>query len=269
MNDSTDAGRRRTNPARTRPARDAGQPTPSRPATGRGPVRGDAMPGAHRSQRRFATTAMLLTGAVAATAVAVSAGLLLRSQVTTNAVAPTDPPTAAGFPTAPEPGQASPDDVLPTPSPSPSRKRSPTKAKPKPSRAAARAGADPVNVSIEAEAARNGFRGGVNLFSQQNASGGVIVGNLGRGNSLDVRASVPAAGEHRVTIFYVSQESRRAAISINGADIGQVQLPAFATNPVIVRSVSLPMTMRSGDNTINIGNPVDRAPAVDRVLVVR
>ena len=80
--------------------------------------------------------------------------------------------------------------------------------------------------------------------------------------------SVPAAGTYQVTIAYLdgSATGRQADVSVNGGTAQLVQFTptgSFST----VGTMTIPLTLTAGDNTIEFGNPSAYAPDFDRIIV--
>jgi hypothetical protein len=99
------------------------------------------------------------------------------------------------------------------------------------------------------------------------ASGGYVVGYLGRGRSLRfTTVRVPTAGRYRLTVYYIAGDPRAGTIVVNGRFAGSSRFP-LTPDWYTVGSVTVPVTLAGGDNTIEIGNERDYAPDVDRILV--
>lgn len=158
-------------------------------------------------------------------------------------VAPPTPPSPAGE-------EAVPPRVTASPSPSP------TPAAP---------------TSYEAEARGNRLSGRTAPRDLAGASGGSVVGWVGEGrdNTLTfTRVTAATAGTHRVTIHYVSQERRAAAVEVNGSFAAVVDFPPTGGWDK-VGSTTITLTLRVGPNEIQFGNRWDWAPDFDRLVLPR
>jgi hypothetical protein len=133
----------------------------------------------------------------------------------------------------------------------------------------ASAATPPLATSYEAEAAANTIAGGASVAACPTCSGGGKVGFVGEGGTLTVNGvSVPAAGTYQVTIAYLdgSATGRQADVSVNGGTAQLVQFTptgSFST----VGTMTIPLTLTAGDNTIEFGNPSAYTPDFDRIIV--
>jgi alpha-galactosidase len=80
--------------------------------------------------------------------------------------------------------------------------------------------------------------------------------------------SVPAAGTYQVTIAYLdgSATGRQADVSVNGGTAQPVQFTptgSFST----VGTMTIPLALSAGTNTIEFSNPSAYAPDFDRIIV--
>jgi hypothetical protein len=80
--------------------------------------------------------------------------------------------------------------------------------------------------------------------------------------------SVPAAGTYQVTVAYLdgSATGRQAKVSVNGGSDQLVQFTptgSFST----VGTMTIPLALAAGPNTIEFGNPSAYAPDFDRIIV--
>ncbi|QSB15766.1 hypothetical protein JQS43_05350 [Natronosporangium hydrolyticum] len=169
-------------------------------------------------------------------------------------VPPSPPQPATGAP-PPEP-TASPSTV-----PSAAVESSPT------SEAPASPARSPVVRNYEAEHAE--LSGFVQIFPLPDASGGAVVGSIGRHRDshvrfLDIRVEDP--GEYELTIYYVAPQDRSAAVTVNGDEPIIVEFPGLATGRE-VGEVSLLITLTAGANEVQIGNPAGLAPSLDRITI--
>lgn len=80
--------------------------------------------------------------------------------------------------------------------------------------------------------------------------------------------SVPSAGTYQVTIAYLdgSATGRQADVSVNGGPAQLVQFTptgSFST----VGTLTIPLALTAGSNTIEFSNPSAYAPDFDRIIV--
>lgn len=80
--------------------------------------------------------------------------------------------------------------------------------------------------------------------------------------------SVPSAGTYQVTIAYLdgSVTGRQADVSANGGPAQLVQFTptgSFST----VGTLTIPLALTAGSNTIEFSNPSAYAPDFDRIIV--
>jgi hypothetical protein len=167
-----------------------------------------------------------------------------------NRPAPTAPVTA-GPPTGPP---ASPTPTPPgAPSPAPTATATPTEP--------------PEPTSYEAEAAE--LSGFVTIYQVPEASGGEVVGMIGRQANNYVRfaaVTVDRPGEYALMLYYVSAPQAEGAVAVNGGEPVTVRFPAMR-DWQRVGSVSVPVELVAGPNKIWYGRPDGPAPALDRITV--
>ena len=133
----------------------------------------------------------------------------------------------------------------------------------------ASAATPPLATSYEAEAAANTIAGGAGVTSCSTCSGGSKVGFVGEGGTLTFNGvSVPSAGTYQVTVAYLdgSATGRQADVSVNGGPAQLVQFTptgSFST----VGTMTIPLALTAGANTIEFSNPSAYAPDFDRIIV--
>ncbi len=133
----------------------------------------------------------------------------------------------------------------------------------------ASAATPPLATSYEAEAAANTIAGGAGVAACSTCSGGEKVGFVGAGGTLTFSGvSVPSTGTYQVTIAYLdgSAPGRQADVSVNGGPAQLVQFTptgSFST----VGTMTVPLALTAGNNTIEFGNPSAFAPDFDRIIV--
>jgi Alpha galactosidase A/Alpha galactosidase C-terminal beta sandwich domain/NPCBM-associated, NEW3 domain of alpha-galactosidase/Alpha-galactosidase, CBM13 domain len=127
----------------------------------------------------------------------------------------------------------------------------------------------PLATSYEAEAPGNTLAGGAVVASCSTCSGGDKVGFVGSGGTLTFNGvTAPAAGSYQVTIAYLdgSATGRQAMISVTG---GTPQMVSFTPTGSFstVGTMTVPLQLTAGSNTIEFGNPSAYAPDFDRIIV--
>jgi hypothetical protein len=155
--------------------------------------------------------------------------------VTTGPAGPVAIPTRAGSPT-------------PTPSPTPPLVRV---------------------VSYEAESSRNTLPG-TRVYACAPCSGGKKVGYVGDGAGYLQfnRVNAVQAGTVTLGIAYVNGDptSRRAQLSVDGGSpVWLTFAPTGDWNTV--RTLTVKVGLRAGDNTVKLANPTEMAPDFDRLTV--
>jgi Alpha galactosidase A/Alpha-galactosidase, CBM13 domain/Alpha galactosidase C-terminal beta sandwich domain/NPCBM-associated, NEW3 domain of alpha-galactosidase len=133
----------------------------------------------------------------------------------------------------------------------------------------ASAATPPPATSYEAEAPANTLAGGAVLQNCSTCSGGAKVGFVGNGGTLTFnQVSAASAGTYQVTIVYCdgSGTGRQATISVNG---GAPQTLSFTPTGSFstVGTMTVPLQLAAGANTIEFANPSAYAPDFDRLIV--
>ena len=129
--------------------------------------------------------------------------------------------------------------------------------------------APPGATSYEAEAAANTLAGGAIVQSCPTCSGGNKVGFVGEGGTLTFTGvTVASAGTYNVTIVYCdgSATGRPATISVNGGtpqDLSFTPTGSFST----VGTMTVPLQLSAGTNTIEFADPSAYTPDFDRIIV--
>jgi hypothetical protein len=166
---------------------------------------------------------------------------------------------AAGSETAPPAPPTGPA-VTPTPTAAPA----PRPVPPRP--------APPRRVTIpttffEAESAANTLTGTARSHTEDNASGGLTIGNIGRGNANALRINgltVPQTGTYTLTVFYISgDENRNAVVAVNGS--GSTILFPSTGDWDTVGSLTTRINLRAGTNSVTFTNAAGPAPDIDRI----
>ncbi|MER7925717.1 CBM35 domain-containing protein [Streptomyces sp. NPDC096057] len=119
----------------------------------------------------------------------------------------------------------------------------------------------------EAEATGNTLSGNASVADCSACSDGKKVGNLYVGGKLTVNNVVVAkAGTYQVKIAYVSGDSRSASISSNGNAASSHKFPSTGDWGT-VGTVSVPVSLKAGANTITFDSGSGYAPDIDRIDV--
>jgi hypothetical protein len=124
-------------------------------------------------------------------------------------------------------------------------------------------------VSYEAESSANTIGGGASVFSCSGCSGGAKVGYLGgNGYLIFNNVNAPVAGTYLMTLAYVDGDSSRTAVvTVNGMPF---ELPLSGTNDNnwgIPQTVTVPVQLNPGSNTIKFSNPAAYVSDIDKIAV--
>lgn len=125
----------------------------------------------------------------------------------------------------------------------------------------------PGPTSYEAEAPTNTIAGGARISSCSACSGGKKVGYVGSGGTLTFNdVTAPSDGTYNVTIAYLDGQGRQAYVSVDG---GPGQLLQFTSTGDFntLGTMTIPLQLKAGNNTIEFDNPTAYAPDFDRILV--
>jgi hypothetical protein len=131
----------------------------------------------------------------------------------------------------------------------------------------ASAATPPLATSYEAESTANTLAGGAVTQSCSTCSGGAKVGFVGNGGTLTFNnVGVASAGTHQVTIVYCSGDPRPAMVSVNG---GTPQALSFASTGSFstTGTMTVPLALAAGSNTIEFADPSAYTPDFDRIIV--
>ena len=118
---------------------------------------------------------------------------------------------------------------------------------------------------IDRQAESGILGGGARTMPCDRCSGDDRVGFIGNGGTLTFTGlKAPQLGSYSLSIYYGTDERRDAFLSING---GQGQPLAFRDTGGFdrIRRVTIPITLRAGDNTLSFSNPAGFAPDIDRI----
>jgi len=121
--------------------------------------------------------------------------------------------------------------------------------------------------AYEAEASTNTLSGNASVADCSACSGAHKVGNLYLGGKLTFNNIVVAkAGTYQVKIAYVSGDARSVDISANGNGATRHKFPSTGDWGT-VETVSVPVTLKAGANTITFDSGSSYAPDIDRIDV--
>jgi hypothetical protein len=120
-----------------------------------------------------------------------------------------------------------------------------------------------------AAAAGNALGGSASVYSCSGCPGGQKVGYLGGGGTLTYPdIDVPAAGTYLMTLTYVDGDTGRTSIvTVNGQPF---DLPTAGTGDNDwgdVQNVTVPVTLRAGQNTIEFSNPDNYSADVSQIAL--
>lgn len=154
-------------------------------------------------------------------------------------------------------------------SPSPTATATPSRS-PSPARSASR---EPFR-TLELEAEATQLDGPAETVAYVGASGGRVVHRLGRqgpgakkSGTLTFTVTAPEAGTYELTLYVALDGldgSRTAVVSVAG---GATTTVATSAGLACCTRATAQIRLAQGQNAITIGNPDDRAPAVDRIVV--
>ncbi|MCX4878507.1 carbohydrate-binding protein [Streptomyces sp. NBC_00847] len=119
----------------------------------------------------------------------------------------------------------------------------------------------------EAESPANTLAGNASVAACSACSGGKEVGNLYLGGRLTFKdVVVPEDGTYQVKIAYVSGDARSAGVSANGGRGTSHKFPSTGDWGT-AETVSVPLTLNAGSNTITFDSGSGYAPDIDRIDV--
>ncbi|GAA2314005.1 alpha-galactosidase D [Streptomyces violaceusniger] len=120
---------------------------------------------------------------------------------------------------------------------------------------------------IEAESSANTLGGNASVADCAACSDGRKVGNLYTGSKLTINnVEVGKAGTYQIKVAYISGDARSADVSANGGGATRHTFPSTGDWST-VNSVYVPVTLKSGSNTITFDSGSGYAPDIDRIDV--
>ncbi|WP_411152745.1 alpha-galactosidase D [Streptomyces sp. A30] len=121
--------------------------------------------------------------------------------------------------------------------------------------------------AYEAESPANTLSGNASLADCSSCSGGKKVGNLYLGGRLRFNDVVVAkAGTYWVKVAYVSGDARSVDVSTNTGGATRHKLPSTGDWGT-AETVSVPVTLKAGSNTVTFDSGTGYAPDIDRIDV--
>ncbi|MEV6424662.1 CBM35 domain-containing protein [Streptomyces sp. NPDC051662] len=125
-------------------------------------------------------------------------------------------------------------------------------------------------VTYEAEAGGNTLEGGASAGDCSGCSGGRKVGNLGSAGVLTFDGiTAPRDGTYLVTVGYVDADSSRlGVVTVNGRKPFQLPFAGTGDNDWnTAQTVTVPVELKAGANTVRIANPTGYVADIDRITV--
>ncbi|WP_033279739.1 fibronectin type III domain-containing protein [Streptomyces sp. NRRL F-525] len=122
--------------------------------------------------------------------------------------------------------------------------------------------------AYEAEASGNTLTGNAVVAGCDGCSGGQKVGNLGGGEVAINHVSAPKDGTYLLKLDYVDGDSSRVIDLAVGDTTLQIPVPGTNDNNWgAPQSLTVPVPLKAGDNTLRFGNATDYAPDIDKITV--
>jgi hypothetical protein len=122
--------------------------------------------------------------------------------------------------------------------------------------------------AYEAEAPGNTLTGNAAVAGCDGCSGGQKIGNLGGGEVAITHVSAPNDGTYLMKLDYVDGDSSRVIDLTVGDTTLQIPVPGTNDNNWgAPQSLTVPVALKAGDNTLTFGNATDYAPDIDKITV--
>ncbi|WP_443075124.1 fibronectin type III domain-containing protein [Streptomyces sp. NBC_01483] len=122
--------------------------------------------------------------------------------------------------------------------------------------------------AYEAEAPGNTLTGNAGVAGCDGCSGGQKIGNLGGGEVAITHVSAPSDGTYLMKLDYVDGDSSRVIDLTVGDTTLQIPVPGTNDNNWgAPQSLTVPVPLKAGDNTLTFGNATDYAPDIDKITV--
>jgi len=126
---------------------------------------------------------------------------------------------------------------------------------------------DTENTTYEAEADGNAMTGNASISEHPAASGGQKVGGMYQGSTLQFNhVTVSESGNYKITVYYISGDSRRFNISANGGD-KQFEEPPKTVDWDTVGTYDVTLPLNAGENSILIDDNNWYSPDIDKIVI--
>lgn len=126
---------------------------------------------------------------------------------------------------------------------------------------------DTENTTYEAEADGNAMTGNASISEHPAASGGQKVGGMYQGSALQFNhVTVSESGNYKITVYYISGDSRPFNISANGGD-KQFEEPPKTVDWDTVGTYDVTLPLNAGENSILIDDNNWYSPDIDKIVI--
>ncbi|MEK4293870.1 S-layer homology domain-containing protein [Paenibacillus sp. FSL R5-0914] len=126
---------------------------------------------------------------------------------------------------------------------------------------------DTENTTYEAEADGNAMTGNASISEHPAASGGQKVGGMYQGSTLQFNhVTVSESGNYKITVYYISGDSRPFNISANGGD-KQFEEPPKTVDWDTVGTYDVTLPLNAGENSILIDDNNWYSPDIDKIVI--
>ncbi|WP_405174799.1 S-layer homology domain-containing protein [Paenibacillus sp. FSL H8-0261] len=126
---------------------------------------------------------------------------------------------------------------------------------------------DTENTIYEAEADGNAMTGNASISEHPAASGGQKVGGMYQGSTLQFNhVTVSESGNYKITVYYISGDSRPFNISANGGD-KQFEEPPKTVDWDTVGTYDVTLPLNAGENSILIDDNNWYSPDIDKIVI--
>lgn len=132
---------------------------------------------------------------------------------------------------------------------------------------ASRVYADDTADTYEAEADGNAITGNASISDHPAASGGKKVGGMYQGSTLQFNhVTVSESGNYKITVYYISGDSRPFNISANGGD-KQFEEPPKTVDWDTVGTYDVTLPLNAGENSILMDDNNWYSPDIDKIVI--
>ncbi|MEK3749187.1 S-layer homology domain-containing protein [Paenibacillus sp. FSL E2-8871] len=126
---------------------------------------------------------------------------------------------------------------------------------------------DTESTTYEAEADGNAMTGNASISEHPAASGGQKVGGMYQGSTLQFNhVTVSESGNYKITVYYISGDSRPFNISANGGD-KQFEEPPKTVDWDTVGTYDVTLPLNAGENSILIDDNNWYSPDIDKIVI--